>query len=437
MEKSNNRLLACIGICILILASCRSTKPVLNVKNVIQIDTIELFKHSFHGLHIIDAQEGNTVFTQNADKYFVPASNTKLLSLLSGLSTYPDSIPFIKYSESDTAVVFEGLGDPTFLHPYFDQSRVLDFFKSKSQKKFYYYEAFDQKRQGRGWMWDDYQYDYQAELSPLPMYGNLVFFKVGVDSLITDPPYFKKLTSIDDKMKGDEIRRLIGSNHYIVPTSLLKSKLFTTEYKPFITDQATILDLLRDTLKIQIQATTLPPTQTTIYYSHPKDTMLALMMKLSDNMMAEQTLLSAGKILTDTFNTEIAIRKMINLHLTDLPHPLRWSDGSGLSRYNMFTPMSVVHVLQKLYKTYPRARLFKLMATGGQRGTLSSLFKGDPPYVFAKTGTLSGVANISGYLVTKSNKILIFSFMNNNFVVPASSIRKEMEKVLNKIRDEY
>jgi D-alanyl-D-alanine carboxypeptidase/D-alanyl-D-alanine-endopeptidase (penicillin-binding protein 4) len=94
-------------------------------------------------------------------------------------------------------------------------------------------------------------------------------------------------------------------------------------------------------------------------------------------------------------------------------------------------------VWEKLYKEVPHERLFKILAVGGQSGTLKNYYKSTPPYVFGKTGTLSNNHSLSGYLLTKKGKTLIFSWMNNNFVVPTSEVRKKMESLLAQIRDHY
>ncbi len=123
------------------------------------------------------------------------------------------------------------------------------------------------------------------------------------------------------------------------------------------------------------------------------------MMEVSDNFLAEQLLFLASSTLSDTLNSEKARQFVLKNHLSDLKQPPRWVDGSGLSRYNLFTPESIVHVLHKLYLEIPRERLLQFFPTGGVSGTLEDWYSGDPePYLYAKTGSLSNNHCLSGYL---------------------------------------
>jgi serine-type D-Ala-D-Ala carboxypeptidase/endopeptidase (penicillin-binding protein 4) len=114
----------------------------------------------------------------------------------------------------------------------------------------------------------------------------------------------------------------------------------------------------------------------------------------------------------------------------------RWIDGSGLSRYNLFTPKDFIYILQKLKDEFGLERLKRILPTGGT-GTLSSLYKQDSGYIFAKTGTLSNHIALSGFLITKKGKLLIFSVLPGNFTDSATPVRKAIEKFLSKIRQRY
>ncbi|MBT8297032.1 MAG: D-alanyl-D-alanine carboxypeptidase, partial [Maribacter sp.] len=91
-----------------------------------------------------------------------------------------------------------------------------------------------------------------------------------------------------------------------------------------------------------------------------------------------------------------------------------------------------------LYSNIPKERLFLFFPEGGQSGTLEDWYPGDPnPYIYAKTGSLGNNHNLSGYLITKSGKTLIFSFMNNHFMESSSEIKKRMQGIFERIRDTY
>ena len=120
----------------------------------------------------------------------------------------------------------------------------------------------------------------------------------------------------------------------------------------------------------------------------------------------------------------------------DLPQKPRWVDGSGLSRYNLFTPQDFVFILNKMKNEFGMERVKDIFPTGGQ-GTLAIITKPTVDYIYAKTGTLSGVVALSGYLYTKKGKELIFSVLVNNHQASGTEVRRAVEKFLQGVRNRY
>jgi len=388
----------------------------------------------FTGVLVTDAHTGKTLFSQHSETPFVPASNTKILTLYACMSTLGDSIPAFRYFTRRDTLFLLGTGDPTLLHPDFPESAALPLMK-KAKVIVISGQNQQQASYGAGWAWDDYNDYYQAEISSLPVYGNVVRAAQQNGQLVLRPGYFPLKDSLINHSK---IQREPGENIFYHHPIAQRSLEFSQEI-PFRTGFDLTARLLADTLKVPVihrHFEITEPLKTA--YSQPVDTVLRKMMQQSDNLLAEQLLLLAGGTLSDTLSTAVSIRHLSRLLLSDITLPYRWVDGSGLSRYNLFSPQIMVYILDKMYRTFPQERLFSLMSIGGKAGTLRNKYKSSPvPYVFAKTGSMSGVYNESGFLLSRSGRLLTYSVMKNNFTgTTAENGRKTME-LMEEIRRRY
>jgi D-alanyl-D-alanine carboxypeptidase/D-alanyl-D-alanine-endopeptidase (penicillin-binding protein 4) len=81
-------------------------------------------------------------------------------------------------------------------------------------------------------------------------------------------------------------------------------------------------------------------------------------------------------------------------------------------------------------------RVKNVFATGNE-GTLSNYYKNLEGKFYAKTGTLSGVVALSGYLHTRKNKLLLVSILVNNHQTSATTVRRAVEQFVNTVYEKY
>ncbi len=394
------------------------------------------------GISIYNPATQQYLYNYQGDKYFVPASNMKLFTCYAAMKNLGDSLVGLRYFNSNGDLEIQATGDPTFLHSDFKNQPVLDFLKVKPTFSLVANNWSDEPL-GSGWAWNDYNGYYMAERSPFPIYGNTVKFQINKEqnTIEATPTYFNALLKSKQIINQNyllDIKRDYGSNDFkIVPS---KSRYKMTEV-PFITDNySTVLKLLVDTLKpklpLRVLTKTPFPLKASIIYSQPTDSLLKPMMHNSDNFFAEQTLLMVSNEKLGVMSDEHIIDTLLKTDFKGLPQKPHWVDGSGLSRYNLVTPQDFVWVLNKMKSDFPWQRITTILATGNE-GTLANYYKNLSGSIFAKTGTLSGQVALSGYLLTKQDKTLVFSILVNNHQASATAIRRGVEQFLTKVYEQY
>jgi len=422
----------CIILTLVLGLAC---SPRIGILKEVNRTETELKEHT--GFALYDLTSKKYLAEYNSDKYFTPASNTKIFTFYTSLKVLGDSATALKYVQRGDSLIFWGMGDPSFLYSrtYYNSS-VYNFLVQAEGRLFYSPSNFQTSLLGPGWAWDDYPYNYSAERSPFPMFGNLTTIEKHFTGFRISPRYFTgHFTVATHPHKREEVIRDLDNNLL----TYFPGKVLNKNWEvPYHYSSDLVADLLSDTLKREVQEINLPvPADAQILKSIPLDSLYRVMMQDSDNFIAEQLLLQCSGILSDTLNPEIAIKYAIDSLFNDLPDEPSWVDGSGLSRYNLFTPRSVVKLWEKIYQIIPQERLFKLLAVGGQSGTIKNWYKKDVPFIFGKTGTLSNNHSLSGFLITRKGRVLIFSMMNNNYLASTNEVRRRMEKILNTIHEKY
>ncbi|MGN6292204.1 MAG: D-alanyl-D-alanine carboxypeptidase/D-alanyl-D-alanine-endopeptidase [Chitinophagaceae bacterium] len=417
-----------VFIAAIAITSCSSQREIQSAQKKLLAEPVIQTAHI--GISVYDATEDKYVFNYQGDKYFVPASNIKIPTCYAAMKYLGDSLTALRYvvRNADT-ILIAGTGSPDLLHPDYKDQAVFNFLKRYKQVTLSVKPYTDFL--GSGWSWSDYRAYYMAQRSDLPLYGNVARFNWKNEGNIeVMPSYFKTVTTIANRLpNGFDIGKPWEENKFTVSEGSGK-----TDEVPFRPDAATIKALLEDTLKSSVTIDLHPLSAgSQRLYSRPVDSVLRPMMHRSDNFFAEQMLLMVSQEKLGVMDDRMIIDTLLKTDLADLPQKPRWVDGSGLSRYNLFTPQDFVAILHKMEKEFGMQRIKTILPTGG-KGTISSYYKEDSGYIYAKTGSLSGVVSLSGYLYTSKGRLLIFSVLVNNHNGSAADVRRAVERFVRKFR---
>jgi len=139
-----------------------------------------------------------------------------------------------------------------------------------------------------------------------------------------------------------------------------------------------VADLLSQEIGSKV---TLIPNKNTYEFKEFKsvkyDSLYKKMLEESDNFIAEQLMLQVGNKIDSSYSVKKAITYSLENYLQNIPQKPRWVDGSGLSRYNLFTPESYVFLLKKMYREIPIEKLLNYFPVGGKSGTLENYYKNE------------------------------------------------------------
>jgi serine-type D-Ala-D-Ala carboxypeptidase/endopeptidase (penicillin-binding protein 4) len=427
-----------------------------------QIDTLleePGLKGGFQGVIIQSLADGKTWYERNSDLLFLPASNQKLLTssaILNALGpdwAYTTSLYRVGSLDDDGTLhgnlYLKGSGDPLL------EAKDLDDFVAsvktsgvkKVQGKLITDDTrLDSARYGDGWSSDDMSYYYSAQISALNLNENLLTLtfdpgrKPGDAVRVAVSPtekYARVVVRARTVAKGEKtaltVKRALGENVITVDGTLaLDAK--PEEYKPVgvtVEDPTRYVAyvLLEKLRKAGIDVTggdadgaaptsgALPVAQ---HVSPPLSEILKKLNKPSDNLVAECLLKTLGAekgktgVGSAVTGRDVAYEwfKSIGMDTAGID----MTDGSGLSRQNFVTPRNLALLLKTMY-THPHGKVFiESLPVAGVDGTLRNRMKGTAAEknCKAKSGYVSSVSSLSGYVTTKAGEPLLFVMLMNN-----------------------
>ena len=389
-----------------------------------QINKIPAFQKAHVAISISALGDQKEAASYQGSHYMTPASNMKLLTFLAAKQQFKKLPAVYYFKENDSLIHFKATGYPLLLHPFYPETTLASFF-SQSASYIYHPPSITPNPLGEGWAWDDYPYYYASERSAFPIYGNALQGTLKDNTLKLTPSFFEQKVVIDSL--GQKFKRLQRANQFFYNPRLWQKN--DTLTRPFITSDSLFVKLLsRHTgSKVLVVDQTHEELPWEKFNANQEGPLYRALLQDSDNGIAEALLLMIGEDIFNEMNSEKVIDSILASWKPWLKDPIQWVDGSGVSRYNMVTPRTIVGVLQKTYETVGWETIQDYFPQGASSGTLK---KYDNAFVFAKTGTLRHNHNLSGYLVHPKGTTYVFSIMVNHHTTLTEEVRSGIGTLL-------
>lgn len=405
-------------------------------------------------ISVKDLQTNKTVYEYQSKKPTMPASTLKLVTLSASLDQLGKDYKFsTKLYKNTNNEIFIKLGADPFLTSSGLNNLLETAVKNKkiTSPKFIYVDdfVFDKTEWGEGWQWDD-------DLSPLmPKFSSYNIDKNLLGIVITPTTQgspaniytskFYPTTFMNLVTTGDENNVNISRNNSISPNMLLVEgtvKKQMTTYVPVNNPKMYFILRLEDAIRSskmdyygKFAQKKVPSTNVYLVaqVDHTIDLAVDEILQNSNNFVAETVFkLAGGKFVNNTGSLANS-QKMLDAYLAKLNLPsddIKIVDGSGVSKNNIMTTDFMTSFLAK---EEVQELLKGKLATAGE-GTLKNRMLYFKDNLYAKTGTLSDVSAIAGYITSRNGKKYAFDIMIND-PKTKSSDKKLLEEYI--LRDVY
>jgi D-alanyl-D-alanine carboxypeptidase/D-alanyl-D-alanine-endopeptidase (penicillin-binding protein 4) len=413
-----------------------------------------LFPPANVGVKVVSLTKNRELYSLNERMLFNPASNQKLFTSAATLSILGREATFSTTVSADTTsgrIIITGGGDPILSTADLDSIARMcaaSLPAGRSWDVCVNVRLFDSLYWGAGWTWDEEPEAYGMFLSPLILNNNTVTVSVtpatvaGVPPTVAvDPPTaytpvantaITVLDSITDPVRVS--RNWMERSNTITVTGSMRlnsrsRKDVLSVWKPELYAGTVFSEMLRKngvatTGRVLLDSTTaaLPPV---FVFEHRIDTVLTFMNKVSDNLAAETMLKSIGARKSGKPGSARDGIHFVNQFLATAgidTNAIAIADGSGLSRYNLTSPTAVIGLLKHMYADSVNFPVYyHTLPIAGVDGTIGRRMQGTQASgnLRAKTGTLSGVTALSGYVRTLDGEWLAFSILMQHY--PGSS----------------
>lgn len=462
------------------------------IVNTLETDT---FEGAFWGVQIVNLRSGTVLYSQNADRNFVPASNVKLLTTAAALDQLGPDYRYRTRLYADGPIedgtlkgnlIVRGDGDPTIggHEQREDPTRIFrqwaDSLKALGVTHITGNIIGDDSRMdetplGHGWSWSDISYAYAAEIGALVFNENTVDLQVqgrdaGQPANLSWEPFNTDYVTVINRSRtvpwrkedDEEYQRTVGTNTIHVTTTVHPNQSESesiTITNPTLYFTHVLRDVLvREGISVDGTPADLDETASSVSYdsdgvhpvasytSKPLAQITRTLNHESQNLYAEQLLRTLAVEVPPETKEDLdpgssalgvkTVRETLAAAEVDTSR-IQLVDGSGLSRQNLVQPQSIVRLLQYMWTHRDPAAssaFYDSLPKGGEEGTLEYRFQGGAPArsnVRAKTGTLSNTSSLSGYVTSEGGTPLAFSVFCNHHLAEGNQVRAAQDVIVN------
>lgn len=441
--------------------SSEITSPEILARRIDRILEDPALARAHIGLTVQVAETGEILYARNGEKRFTPASNAKLITGAVGLIVLGPDYRWktrlvadgpIENGTLDGNLWIVGGGDPALKR---DDLRAWIKHLLRAGIRHIRGDVigddriFTEPQWGEGWMWDDLYAGWSAGVSGLQLAPNTVSAAVipGADPgdstrlvlraagpalpirnrVLTGAPgsevrlqFVPPADGGDVELRGwvplgpDSVRLYLATPH---PTLYLLDWMDQLLAGAGIAVDGEFRRALGDKVA---------EWESWSYssLSNPFSSVLGEMMKPSDNQMAETILRTIG-VEEGNAGSPAEGLAVVESTLADWgiePGAIDLVDGSGLSRYNEVTPNAIARMLRAVWRHPDFKTFYRALSVAGVDGTMRRRLLATPAFdnVRAKTGSMSSVRALSGYLIDGSGETLLFSLLLNGYDAPGS-----------------
>jgi len=431
------------------------------------------FSRSRWGILIQPLSSTTTLYSRDAQKYFIPASNAKLLTTAAALQKLGADfrIKTSVYSGENGSLYVAGRGDPSIAEAQLKS--LAQQLKQRGISQVNQLIGDDSYFQGSAvnpnWEWEDAQAGYGAPIN------SLIFNQNAIDLLLSPQALGQplKVTFAEAKLANqwqlqnntltvaqNESEFIEVGREFDRPIIRVSGQLKVggepeSAYVAVVNPANNFLQYFQQALA----AEGIPVKQALVasasrnlnqelatVESPPLAELVRETNRESNNLYAEVLLRLLGKVTgkmpvpqEDTGESGLKELKAVLTQLGVNPNSYILADGSGLSRHNLITPEALVETLRFMANS-PAASIYRQsLSIAGESGTLKNRLNNTPNRVIlqAKTGTMSGVSALSGYIEVPNYEPLVFSIIVNQSDLSTAKMRSATDEIvllLNRLR---